>query len=246
MIRFLNIFFLLIITFNIYSDETITLAIGDWEPYTSSRDENGKIAEKIVLEAFKLVNIDVTFEYFPWQRSMVYVKEGVYPATFPWYKTEERELHFYINTEPIITVRTVFFHLKSLNFDWNDYDDLFNYRIGGTIGYAQTKLLEEFGLPIDYVGLEDLNYKKLLGGRIDLYPNSMLVGYSQIALIFNDSEATLFTHHPKSIIEDFDMYMLFSKKNTDSEELAAKFDKGLRELKASGRYDEILAEILNL
>lgn len=223
-------------------NEKITLAIGDWEPYTSNRDKSGKIAEIIVYEAYKLENIDVKFVYYPWIRSYDYVKDGKHPGSFPWFRTEERLNDFIINKEPIIIEKTVFFHLKILDFDWENYSDLKKYRIGGTIGYAQSQMLEDQGLKIEYVAIEDLNYKKILAGRLDLYANSIYAGIFQIKYLFDEKEASLFTYH-KRIITEQPMFMLFSKNNPNSKIYSKKLDSGLIKLKESGRYKEILSKL---
>ncbi len=233
----------LLIFIDLYSNETVVFAIGDWEPYTSSRDENGKIAEKIVSEALKLENIDVEFEYFPWKRCGFYVRNGQYAGTFPWMRTETREEEYFFNTVPIITSKTVLFHLKSFVFDWNVADDLKEFRIGGTIGYATTEFLEEEGFILNLSRSDDLNYKNILLGINDLFPCSLYVGYYQINMLFETSEASLFTHHPRPVFEGEPMYMLLKKNDPDSVVLAEKLDRGLVKLKESGRYDEILSEL---
>ncbi|WP_028865079.1 substrate-binding periplasmic protein [Psychromonas aquimarina] len=220
--------------------ESITLAIGDWEPYTSSREKKGKVLELLVQEAFELEDIHVEYKYFPWKRSFEYSRLGKFHGTFPWYRTKQREEDFYINNEPILIEKTVFFHLKDSKFDWSNFDDLKKYRIGGTVGYSITQVLENSGIDVEYVGKEDLNYRKILSSRIDVYPNALNVGYYQIEMLFDDSESTNFTHHPKPLNEK-SYYMLFNKDLANVEELADKLDSGLRKLKDSGRYDAILS-----
>ncbi len=236
---------LLIISLRVFANETVVFATGDWEPFTSSREENGKIAENIITEAFKLENIDAVFEYYPWKRSFEYAKDGRYAGTFPWLKTEEREVDFLYHNEAVIFDKTVFFYLKGMDFDWFDYGDLSNYKIGVTIGYAITEILEKEGLRIESSTSDDSNYRKLFAGRLDLYPNNIYVGYYQIKMLFSDLEVSQFTHHPKPVMREEPMYMLFSRNHPDSAELARKLDSGLRKLKASGRYDDILSELVN-
>jgi len=240
-----GIYFIFFILFasNVYSGEVVKIAIGNWEPFTSKRDKNANMSELIVREAFKLENIDVQFEYFPWKRSYENVLNARYIGTFPWAKTEEREKNFIINKEPIFKEKTVFFHLKDLDFTWNTYDDLKKYRVGGVIGYFQAEMLEKHGVKIDYVGTEDLNYKKVLKRRIQIYPTSFFVGYFQINKLFGPVKSALFTNHPKPLTEN-NFYMLFSKKHPDSKVLSDKLDNGLKKLKAGGQYEKIVDSVL--
>ncbi len=90
---------------------------------------------------------------------------------------------------------------------------------------------------------EDTNYKKILGGRIDATPSNIFVGYSLIHKLFPDDKAALFTNHPKPWTEG-DMFMLISKKVANGQEIADKLDAGLKKLKASGKYQEIIDKAL--
>ena len=243
-----NIIKVLLITFLLsttaFANEVVKLAIGEWAPYTSSTDPNGKIAETIVKEAFQLENIDIELSYYPWKRSYMLANTGKSDGTFPWTMSDKRATDFIISKEPIIQTKTVFFHLKSLDFDWNNYEDLKKYKIGGTLGYLDIEILEKQGLKIDVVSKEFLNYKKILAGRIDIYPGTFIVGYDMIYKEFAPEKAALFTNHPKSLREK-PMYLFISKNIDNGQELADKFDSGMKKLKESGRYDEIITEALN-
>ena len=236
------LFLLLVaISENVFADEIVRLAIGDWAPYTSSTDDKSKILEHVVAEAFKLEKIDVRYEYFPWKRSYIVTKNGEFDGTFPWAKTEEHLKDFYINKLYLIQDEGVFFHLKTVQFDWNVLEDLNKYSVGVTIGYKEEIGYKEKGIHAEAAPSEDLNFKKLLAGRIDVYQTSKIVGYATINRLFTPAEAKLFTHHPKPAVHN-EFYILFSKKTPHGQNLADKFDSGLKKLKESGRYDRILAK----
>jgi len=242
--RILRLFLLfMVFSGTLFSNQVLSLAIGEWAPYTSQKDPKGKMAEIIVFEAFKLENIDVVYKYYPWKRAFELVARGDEVGTFPWYITPSREKEFIISKEAIIVSKTVFFHLKSLDLQWTKYEDLKKYKIGGILGYSYTQLLKNKGLKVEEVPREELNFKKLLKNRIDLIPSDFFVGYNIINKIFEPNKAALFTNHPTSILHD-GMYMLISKKNPDAQVLANKFDKGLIQLKKSGRYDKIILEFM--
>ncbi len=228
--------------FCLIAEEKITLAIGDWEPYASSIPGNANVAEVIALEAFKLVGFDVEFEYFPWIRSYNRVKKVEADATFPWVKTKEIESDFIVSKEVILSVKTVFFHVKDLDFNWTSLSDLKRYKIGGVIGYEFTAILENEGIPVEKVGKESLNFRKLAKGRIDVIPGALIATYYQMERVLEKDEFAFITHHPKAIQED-DTFMLFSKDHPRAQELADKFDEGLIKLKQSGRYKQILSQL---
>lgn len=228
---------------NLSANETITLAIGEWAPYTSERDMKGKISEVIVSEAFRLVEVIVKFEYYPWQRSYNMTTRGDVAGTFPWFSHDERKMETIYNKEPLVSEREVIFHLKKLDFQWEDFSDLKKYRVGGTIGYNHNFILAEHGIQTQLVKNDLLNFKKLLKGRIDLFPVSYNVGYYIINKSFEPEIAAKFTNQPKTI-QDGKLFVLFSKAIPNGQVLADKLDMGLKKLKASGRYDQILTNFI--
>jgi polar amino acid transport system substrate-binding protein len=217
--------------------ETITFALGDYAPYTSPDNPKYKLAEKIVTEAFKLEGIDTKYEYYPWSRSMGQSKEGVFLGTFPWGKSEDRSEFFIIPKEAIFTSSEVFFYNPEFigDFDWKEFSDLKKYSIGGSIDYEHVAFLKQQGLAVDVVIDEATNFKKLKGGRIQLYATNPKVA----ATIIEDLGITGLKFHPKTFLSQ-DQIILISNKRENAQRLADAFDKGLLKLKASGRYDEIL------
>lgn len=241
--KFLLSLVVLTLSLHITAGNSITLLSSTWHPFTSKNNPKKRLVETIVTEAFKMENINITIKYYPWERSKLYVKKGDEIATFPWWKTEKRDRDFILNKETILVEKEVFFHLKSLDFDWKNYNDLKKYKIGATIGYSHVKRLRDQGLELDIVDTEQLNFRKILFGRIDIYPSSLMVGYETIHSIFKPAKSDLFTNHPKPL-SNGKMYMMFSRKNPRSQDLANKFDSGLRKLKKSGRYDKIISKYL--
>ena len=242
---FLLSLFFLSMSFNLFPKETVVLAVGEWPPYVSEKNSKDKIAEIIVTEAFKLENIDVVYEYFPWKRSLERVEDGTYLGTFPWWSNAQREKDFIINKEPLITAKEVFFHLKSTDFKWENFNDLKKYKIGGNLSYSHVEQLEKKGISVDVAPKQELSFKKLLGGRIDALPADSIVGYYTIFKLFSPAKAALFTHHPKALRQG-DLFMLISRNSPKGQYIADKLDIGLKKLKDSGRYDEIVTKLLEM
>jgi polar amino acid transport system substrate-binding protein len=233
--------FLFMACTQLLAGEVIALAIGDWEPYTSSTNPKGKLLEKVVTEAFKLEGIDVKYEYYPWKRSKQDVEDGLSIGTFPWNRTPEREALFVFNKVSLIKDEGVYFHLKSTPFKWNTLDDLKNYAVGVTLGLKQVEIYKKNGIRASVVATEDQIFKMMLSNRIEVYQTTKAVGYTAINKLFPPDQAKLFTHHPKPVETD-DFYVMFSKTNPKSQAYADRLDAGLKKLMASGGYKKILAE----
>jgi polar amino acid transport system substrate-binding protein len=228
------------------TSETIRLTTGEWQPYFSKDVPHHGFAAHIVTEAFALVDVEVEYGFFPWGRAYKLANVGSWDGSAVWIDTEDRRKDF-LYSDPVVLSTTVFFHLKNTNFDWDKYDDLRDVRIGGTLKYAygtEFDKAEAAGIiKTNRAPNDETNLKKLLKGRIDVFIGNIAVTYAQIREIFTKEQATQFTHHDKPVsIEP--LHLLLSKKAPTSEQVLARFNEGLRRLKESGRYDQIIADAL--
>lgn len=227
---------------NLSANEVIKLSTGQWPPYTIENDDNGGVLQKIVNEALKEENIDVKYEFFSWEKAYKLAKEVEVDATIPWFKTKDREKDFLYSKNAITRTKTVFFHLKDLDFKWNKYEDLKNYKVGETSGFKTAKLLEAKGVNALMSLSEKESLQKVLSGEIDVTSVSYLVGYNIINKNFSASDAAKFTNHPKKVYPATGVYFLVSKKHPRAQELINKFDSGLKKLIKSGRYIKLIKE----
>ena len=219
--------------------ETVKLAIGDWAPYTSSSDANGKISEKIVEAAFAEEGVTVKLDYFPWARSYKLVVEGKYDGTFPWYSTDQKRKETLYSEQPVIEDKEVFFKLKSSGFKWDTLPDLKTYKVGAIIGYSHVDRFKAASVRFSGVKNEKLNFQKLISKRIDTFPASELVGYYLLKQQFSKQEAAMITHDSKPL-SNSGMYVLFSRTKSGSKGFYEKFNKGMKAIKENGTLEKIL------
>lgn len=221
--------------------EKVQFAIGDWAPYTSESNPDGKVAEKIVMEALALEGVQVEFTYNSWSDSYDQVKLGQADGTFPWYLNEERFADF-LFSDPLLADNQVFFHLKSNSFDWTGFEDLKKYTIAGTKAYSHVSDLQSHGIEPVISEDEKDSFRKVLSGEVDAYPASKIVGQQMINSLFSDEDAAKFTTHTIPMTVD-NMFLLVSRKVPNGKEIVEVFNSGLLKLKSSGRYQQILDEI---
>ncbi len=226
------------------TSKTIRLTNGEWQPYLSKDSPHYGFASHIVTEAFAQVGVEVEYGFFPWARSYKLAKDGRWDGTLVWTDSEDRRKDF-LYSDPVAPQTAVFFYLKNTKFDWDTYDDLRDVRVGGTLKYnygTEFDEAEAAGIfksnraPSDETGLT-----KLLKGRIDVFPGTIMVTYAQIRDTFTEEQAAQFTHHDKPI-NVLPQHLLLSKKVPTSEQMRARFNEGLKLLKESGKYDQIIAD----
>ncbi|NNG01264.1 MAG: transporter substrate-binding domain-containing protein [Desulfobacteraceae bacterium] len=226
------------------ADETIRLAGGEWPPYQSRHLKYDGVVSRIVTEAFALGGIKVEYGYFPWKRSYTLAEIGEWDGTLAWFDLPERRKDFYIS-DPVIDTQYVFFHRKGMAFDWKDISDLKNLRIGGTLGYDYGKAFQsaekDGKIRIIRKPSEEENLIRLYNDKIQIFPCDVEVGYYIIREKFGPDKIDLFTHHPKPL-KVAPHHVLLSKKIKRNKQLVEIFNKGLKQLKASGKYDQYLDE----
>ncbi len=228
---------------NAFSENvSIRLTNGEWPPYLSENLEHYGIATRIVTEAFALQGIDVEYDFYPWNRSLMLARKGHRDGTVVWSYSEKRAQNFYFS-DPVINATWVFFHLKETAFDWEKIEDVKEFTIGGTIGYFYSKAFngaeEEGIISVNRIGTDEANVKLLLKGRIDIFPLDINVGYTMIHNLFSPEDAERFTPHPLPV-KDEPLYVLLSKNVEGNKEVIERFNKGLKELRESGKIDEWL------
>ena len=245
----LILFCLLALVQSASAAETIQITTGEYAPWTSENLKHGGFSSHVITEAFKLEGYEVNFTFYPWKRVYEAAKKGNrFPASAWWYPSEERSEHFYYSA-PLLMDSTVFFHLKDKPLpEWETLEDLRDRNIGATSGYTYTAEFWDAAkskrLDIQEASSDELNFKKLLKGRIDLFPTSDLVGQKLLKEVFTPEEAEKVVFHPKPLMS-VPGHLLFSRKHPNGEELMAVFNSGLAKLRASGRYDQFWADLIS-
>jgi len=228
--------------------ELIRITTGEFPPWTSESLKHGGFTNHVISEAFKLEGYEVEFTFYPWKRAFEAAKDGAeYDATSYWYPSDQRKEHF-LYSDPIQTDAIVFFHLKDNPLsDWETLDDLQGKRIGATAGFTYTEEFWEAArserLDIEVAETEELNFRKLLRGRIDLFPSDPLVGQKLLQEFFGTKAVEEVTYHSKPMFGATG-HLLFSKKATNAPEVLAAFNRGLQQLRESGRYSLFQADLV--
>ena len=228
------------------ADQTIRITNGEWQPYMSEHVPDYGMASHISTESFALVGVRVEYGFSPWKRAFDLAKKGSWDGTVGWNYSDERAQSFY-DTDTVFRSNFAIFHLKDFTFNWNTMEDLNDTKIGATMEYNygdDFAAAEKAGvIHPEYVASDELNLKKLLKGRIQVFPGDVMVTYAQIRDTFSEQEAAVFTHH-SMLIRTNTSHLILSKANPDNERMVELFNQGLKELKESGRYDEIIADAL--
>jgi len=227
------------------AQEKVRITTGHWPPYLDENLPDKGFVAQIVREAFASEDIDVAFSFLPWSRALAMVKTRDYQASAIWSCTESRRTEF-LYSSPILPYEYVFYHRTADEFEWRSFAELEGKNIGLTQDYSYGETLSdviESGMVNADVTTSDLgNFKKLLMGRIDLFPMDPVVGEAMIRNQFT-SQAPLLTFNPKPLRKAF-YHLLFDREYAEAQELRLAFNRGLEALRESGRYQKIIENAL--
>ena len=255
----------LLFSFHSMTKTTIKLAASDYPPFLKNRGlAHMGVGAHIVTRSFENVGIKVKYRFLPWSKGMTEAKRGKkVDGAILWLKKPDREIDFEYS-DKVVAETNVFFHLKDKPFSCNFNGKLLgedcmkdiaknNVRVGGIFKFSYS---DAFDKAVGKKGDKDdpsnaiikffkrerkslLNFRKLIKGRIDIYPHEINVGYYE--LNNNLKKYASQVTHFKVPLQESPSYLIMPKKNSYSRDVVSKFNKGLRLLRESGEYDKMLA-----
>jgi len=223
----------------------LRISVGDWPPYLSSELKHNGVIAHLISDILADEGYRVTFQFLPWPRAYTAAAAGRFDGTAVWMHKAERETDFYFS-EPLLDEQFVFFHLKSLPFDWQRFDDLTGMTIGGGLEYSYGPQFDAFlaknTVKMERVSTDMQNFEKLLKERVVLYPQEMNVGYAALRSHFSASDQAKITHHPNPLLSNYS-FLLLPRSLASSPALMARFNQRLAYYRKSGRYDRYFADL---
>jgi len=223
--------------------EVFQLAAFNYPPFYY--EENGEvhgIAVDLTLELFHRLDKQVVIKMYPIKRALSYLKSGNKDGVMILIKTPQRET-FATFTDPVMTVRGLIWSSAereggAVNF--KSLDDLRPYVVGVTRGYSYGHEFDEILKTIrtDVANADLYNYKKLISGRIDIFPGNEIVAKGLFKL--HPELKGKVVHSDRSFIE-WVLHMGISKKSR-LVSMIPEINRVLAEMKAEGVIDVIVDE----
>ncbi|TPE53423.1 transporter substrate-binding domain-containing protein [Maribrevibacterium harenarium] len=218
----------------------VSLTTLNWPPFVGDSLDRGGFINVIVQESLAAAGYTSDVEFTAWQTALDTVKAGEKDAVVGGYYSEARAKD-YLYSIPLYTVMVGV--IKTPKLDISSYDSfttLNNYKIGKVEGFVTSEAFDNYAFSQLQVFKEvDQAVAALEAGKIDLYADSLSAAREEAKKQGMDPMDLQILIPP---LEEHDLYLLVSKAIPNSEELRNAFNKGLIELQASGRYEEILKE----
>jgi polar amino acid transport system substrate-binding protein len=238
---------LFMFSFTASAQDSVTISTGEWAPWSGKDLPHNGFVLHVVKEAFKNAGYNVQYKFYPWKRAYSMVASGKVQASAYWYESDKRKQDCYYS-DKLTEEKIVFFYKKTNPMsDWKSLEDLQDYKIGASRGVTYTdkfwKLAEQGVLDLDVANDDLTNFKKLVKGRIDIFPSAQVMGYKLLRDNFSPEVVETIETNPKPLATTTG-HLLLPKNRDDAQELLKAFNQGLQELKDSGRYDKLLDDVL--
>lgn len=222
-----------------------------WEPY-QFKDSAGKVTgldNDLISAVAKQAGCSIQLDNMPWKRALKMLETGGISLTSGASKTAEREAYAYFS-DPYRDESVAIFVQKSKANQYT-FDSLSAFAnagltIGTTRGYHYGDdfmgMIEKKAIKgkISESSSDEKSLKKLAAGRADVV---LIDKYAGAALVKSMGLSSKIVMHSLTL-NSADIHFMFSMKSS-SKDLVSKFNKALKEMKASGEYDKILNRYLN-
>jgi polar amino acid transport system substrate-binding protein len=222
---------------NIFASEgnlkSILIVTGEYSPaIDENKDDKGYIS-RLVSDAFALEGIKAEFLFVNWPRAEYMVETGKEVCVM-YYAKNQKRIKSFLFSEPIFEEKWLFYHLKKTEVNWNELEDLSSYIIGGTKSYSYSEefydLIAKKILQVNWVTRDEQNWKMLMAGRIDIFPNLERIGLHKLKEIYGEEATRSVVANPKPLATQLN-YLLCSKKHPNGEYFRDKFNQGFAKLK---------------
>ncbi len=227
--------------------EKLRIGTGEYAPWTTQNSEHFGLINRIVAEAFRRQGYAVDFVFVPWVRARTDTETGRFDASSFWFRRPEYEAQ-YLLSDTILVQREVFFYLKKTPLpSWKSLEDLKDLVFGATIGYSYTQefwdMAKSKTLQVEETSSDLVNFRKLVRGRIDVFPCEEVTGWRILNKEFERGIANLVTTHDQPL-RTTDATLLMIRDQPESAKLIKLFNQGLQKMKDDGTIDLYYDEML--
>ncbi len=219
----------------------ITLVTGNYyEPFAHHSLPQGGMTVEIVREAFLAAGYEARIVFMPWKRGFIGMQRHIYEGTFPHFFNEEWAQE-YLYSEPIYPGHQRIYVSANSSVKFNRIQDLVGLRLCSPMGHAidshLKKLMYTAAISVISPSSAELCAKMLERNRVDFMALDETV--------YNYMFSGLNLKAVGEPLAKSDLYLLLPRHEPNSEILMEAFNRGLRCVKASGLFDNIVQRHLH-
>jgi polar amino acid transport system substrate-binding protein len=220
--------------------EQIKLTAFDYPPYMNESLPGKGLFCELVSEAYQSVGYDVSFDFYPLNRSTQYVIEGKALGQLgtEWNFPEDARKNA-VQSVPLFYYRVVGFYLNDRlsAISFKSLKDLQGYRLGVIRGSSDAAILldhPELNLTVEAVSLMEQMFKKVDADRSDIGFTVELSGLTHIATHYpNEQDRWVMT---QDAIQGILAQVVFSNKYKGSDKFMKALEEGIQRIRDNGTY----------
>lgn len=224
--------------------DTLTLAADEWCPYNCNpSDPKPGFMIEVAKYVFKKAGHDVSYLTVPWSRAIEDARVGKYSAIVGAYKEDAPD--FVFTDLPIAESGNSLFVKKGSSWRYSDFESLNQVSLGVIRGYSYSKELDSYleqhkadSSRVQIASGDDAlenNIRKLLAGRVGVVVEDHAVMEYYLMKLGKLAEIDEVGSLGKG-----EVYIAFAPGNPKSKEYAKLLSAGIRELKESGKLEQLI------
>lgn len=213
----------------------------DWAPYsTVSVDRRGVtgLSPDLVSAAFATQGVQVRFQSLPFARCMLHAQRGVIAGCFNATRTQDIHDQYCWHPTPLFTEELAIFGPMTAP-ETLTRAQMAGKRLGVTLGYTYpSEWMQDPRIIRVSAASDDNLLKMLVAGRVDYILLNTMPGWERIARM----PAVQGRIKRVAVVRQDGFWVAFSKQHPEGQRLCAQFEQGLQVLRASGRYEQMMAQ----
>ena len=222
--------------------ESLNLVTENYPPFNMSKsgvtnasglDQITGISTEIVAELFSKAGVNYTMKLGNWKRNYETALNRAGYGVFSTTRTEEREPLFKW-VGPLAENNWVLLAKKGSGITVNSIEDAKKYKVGGYTGDALSEYLVKQGVNVIMAPNDEVNAKKLNGGRIDLWATGQLLGP------FNAKKQGISGLEQVLVLKKTILSLALNKSTDDA--TVAKLNEILATMRSDGSVENIKAK----
>jgi polar amino acid transport system substrate-binding protein len=212
------------------------LATLEYPPYSSQQLADGGSIVELTRRAFATQGYTPQIDFLPWARVRAELRQGSYQGALALWPQEIKEENL-TASRPLFYSQLGLFVRRRDPQPFGELADLHGRRVGIVRGYGYPPRLFESGLAAEEAVDDISNLRKLAAKRFDLVLLERIVGEYLVA---GDDQLRGRLVWQEPALERIPLVVGFGAQRAGQPDWAAIFERGLRELHASGEYMRIL------
>ena len=212
------------------------LATLEYPPYSSQTLPSGGSIVELTRRAFATQGYTPRIDFMPWARVRAELHSGRYQGALALWPQEIKEERLHAS-RPLFYSQLGLFVRRRAPVTFSGLDDLRGRRVGIVRGYGYPPRILGSGIVTEEAVDDISNLRKLAARRFDLVLLERLVGEYLVA---GDAELRGRLVWQDPALERIPLVVGFTEPRAGQPDWAAIFERGLRELHASGEYIRIL------